>query len=142
MQHISVPTVSPILNGSVPALVTFLIDFTNAVLAAGTAVKKCTIRADTKNPVLIETSAEVIAVITGTAPQFTVGTTSANANEILAAGDVTEATPGFYPANNALKRLRVTADTAIWIKYVTGGGSAGGSANLMLRITPLAPIQT
>lgn len=140
MLHTAIPTVGPILQGSVPSTVTFAINGTNATLAAGTAVKLCTIKADAKNPVLLETQAEVITAITGTAPVLTLGT-STTATEILASGDITEATPGFYPASNALKKLRITADTPIYVKYVTGGGTAGGTAYFYLRVTPLAPVQ-
>lgn len=146
MQHISVPTVKPILQGSVPAKVTFVVNFNDTGIATG--VKKCTILADVKNPVLIQVDAEIQIVFNAaTTNVVTIGTTSANANELLTTADIDETVTGFYPgpANASAKQvgvLRIVANTDIWVKYTqTGGVATTGKANFILTITPLAPLQ-
>lgn len=138
MQHISIPS-SPILQGSVAALLTFSAVFGNTTLTAGSKV--ATIRADAKNPVLLEFFAEVTTLFNGgTTNVLTVGSNAADANQFLAAGDITEGTVGFYPAANATVKKRIVADTDIYIKYTQSGTAATtGAALIYLRVTPLAP---
>lgn len=138
MQHISVPS-SPILNGSVPALLTFLALFNTSGIGSG--VKVATIRADATHPVLLETWAEVVTAFNAvTTNVLTVGTDAASGNQILGSADITEGTPGFYPASNAKKMLRIVADTDIYLKYTQSGTAATtGRALIYMRVTPLFP---
>lgn len=119
MQHISIPN-SPILQGSVAALLTFSALFNATGIASG--VKKCTIRADATHPVLLEIWAEVkTAFNAATTNVLTVGSDAASANQFLGSSDITEGTPGFYPAANAVVKKRIVADTDIFVKYVSTG---------------------
>lgn len=138
MQHISVPS-NPILNGSVAALLTFAALFNTANIANG--VKVATIRASARHPVLLEVWAEVITAFNAaTTNVLTFGTDAASANQILAAADITEGTPGFYPANAAVKFLRITADTDLYVKYTQSGTAATtGNALIYVNVTPLYP---
>lgn len=138
MQHISVPS-RPILNGSVAALLTFSALFNTAGIAAG--VQVALIRADAKNPVLLEFWAEVVTAFNAvTTNVLTVGSDAASGNQFLAAGDITEGTPGFYPAANAIVKKRIVADTAIFLKYTQSGTAATtGNALIYVRVTPLFP---
>lgn len=124
-QHISTPTKTPILNGNVACLLTFAALFSDATLQPGKKVM--TIVASPRKPVLLKTFAEVTDVFNaGTANLLTVGTDAVSANQIMAAADITEGTLGFYPASNAIKKVRLIADTDIFIKY-NGGASATGT---------------
>lgn len=120
-------------------MLTFAALFNTAGIATG--VKVATIRADAKNPVLLEFSAEVITAFNAvTTNVLTAGSDAASANQFLAAGDITEGTPGFYPAANATKKVRIVADTDIWIKYTQSGTAATtGNALLYVKVTPLFP---
>lgn len=75
-----------------------------------------TISASTDRPVQVEVSAQVVTAFNGSANTLTVGTSS-TATEWLGSADITEGTPGYYPASNAVKKFRLTADTPIWVKY-------------------------
>lgn len=137
MQHLSVPS-SPILNGSVAALLNFDVDFNDTDIASG--VKKATIRASATAPVLLEFSAEVITAFNAASTNVLTVGSDTTANQFLGSGDITEGTPGFYPASNAKKSYRITADTDIYIKYTQSGTAATtGRALIYINVTPLAP---
>lgn len=125
MQHIQIPTVKPILYGSVAALVTFAVAFGDAGIGVG--IKKCRIHASPTEPVLLEFYAEVITPFNAaTTNLLTVGSTNTLGNGFLGAADITEGTAGFYPANNATKKYRLTADTDVFVFY-NGGVQATGT---------------
>lgn len=107
----------------------------------GSGVKMCTISADASHPVLLEIFAEVITAFdAGTTNVLTAGTDAASGDQLLAAGDITEGTPGFYPAANATVKKRLIADTDIYLKYTqTGDAAEAGNALFYLRLTPLHP---
>jgi len=110
---------------------TYPVNFNTAGIA--TAIKVDTIKASVTNPVYIESSSVVITAFNAlTTNVLTAGTTSANANEILAAGDITEGTPGFYPAANAVIKQRLIADTEIWVKYTQSGTAATTGAAVII----------
>lgn len=138
MLHTSVPS-SPIINGSVPALLNYPVAFNTALVAAG--ILLCTIRATPDHPVLLEFFAEVGTVFNAASTNvLTLGTDAASANQILASGDIDESTVGFYPASNAIKKLRIIADTPIYMKYVQTGTAASAGAGLFyIKVTPLFP---
>lgn len=137
MQHISVPS-SPILNGSIAALLTFGALFSTTGISSG--VKLATIRADATHPVLLEFFAEVTTAFdAGTTNVLTVGSDT-TANQFLGASDITEGTAAFYPASNANKKYRIVADTDIYVKYTqTGTAATAGAALLYIRVNPLFP---
>lgn len=133
-QHISVPS-SPILNGNVAALLTFAALFNTAGIADG--VKVAQIRASTTHPVLLEFFAEVITAFNAASTNvLTVGSDAASGNQFLASGDITEATPGFYPASNANKKYRIEADTNIYLKYTQTGGVAQVETAVVVEDVP------
>lgn len=138
MQHISAPTKVPILNGSVACLLTFAALFNTAGIAAG--VKMMTIVASPTKPVLLEVFAEVITAFNAVSTNVVTVGTDATANQLLAAADITEGTPGFYPASNATVKKRLIADTDIYLKYTqTGTAATTGEALVYFRLTPLHP---
>lgn len=140
MQHISVPTKTPILNGKVPALLTFPVNFNDAGIAA--AIKLFTMRATLLHPVLLEIWAEVVTAFNAASTNvLTLGSDQASANQYLASADITEGTPGFYPASNAKKMVTLRADGDVWMKYVqTGTAATTGAAVFYIRVTPLNPV--
>lgn len=117
MLHTTIPA-KEIINGNVPALLNFDINYNDAGISD--TVKKYVISASTAKPVLLEMQAEVITAWNGTTPQVTLGTTTPAANEYFGTGDITEATPGFYPANNAKVKKRITTDTTIYARGYSG----------------------
>lgn len=137
--HISAPTKVPVLNGNVACMLTFAALFDTTGIADG--VKQCTILASATHPVLLEIFAEVITAFdAGSTNVLTAGTDAADANQLLAAADITEGTPGFYPAANATVKKRLVADTDIYLKYTqTGDAAEAGEALFYLRLTPLHP---
>ena len=68
---------------------------------------------------------------------FTLGTTS-TANELVAAGDVTEGTTGIYVASRGLGRsLTASGDTALYAKYTqTGTAATAGVATCVITYIP------
>lgn len=138
MEHIQIPSVKPILYGSVAGLLFFTVNFNDTGIASG--VKKFTLQASVDKPLLLEFSAEVITAFNAvTTNVLTVGSDT-TANQFLAAADITEGTPGFYPASNANKLYRITANTDIYVKYTqTGTAATTGKANIYINVTPLFP---
>lgn len=117
MLHSRIPA-KEIIDGNVPVLLNFDINFNDTGIA--NAVKKYTLNASVGKPVYLEVQAEVITAWNGTTPQVTLGTTTPAANEYLASGNITEATPGFYPANNVVVKKRITTDTNIYVRGDSG----------------------
>lgn len=93
------------------------------------------IKATTLKPCIIEAEVYVQTAFDGTTPQLLVGT-SATGNQLIASGDVTEGTPGFYPANNAVKKLYISADTSIYCS-ISATDMTVGRAHILLKITEL-----
>lgn len=135
MMHTSIPAVE-IINASVPMVDNFDVNFNDTGIATG--VKKRTLLASADRPMLLEVFAEVeTAFNAGTTNVLTLGTSS-TANELLGSSDITEATPGFYPASNAIVKKRVVANTEIWAKYTqTGTAGTTGLVKFYVRVTPL-----
>lgn len=135
MLHTTIPA-TEIINGNVPTQLNFDVNFNDTGIASG--VRKYTIQASTDRPVLLRVQCEVITAFNaGTTNVLTLGTNS-TANQLLAAGDITEATPGFYPQHAGTGSLRITAATDIYAKYTqTGTAATTGKAKFYLTVTPL-----
>lgn len=120
-------------QGSAAVVHTYPVQFDTAGIAS--AIKVDTISAAADSPVQIEVSAQVITAFNAvTTNVLTAGTDAASANQWLAAGDITEGTPGFYPANNVVKKFRLTANTDIYVKYTqTGTAATTGSAVIIVK---------
>jgi hypothetical protein len=121
MLHTAIPA-KEIINGNVPALLNFDVDFDTPDIAS--AVKEYTIAGSTDRPQLLEVWAEVITAFNAASTNVLTLGTSSTATELLGAGAITEGTPGFYPASNANVKLRITSYTDIWAKYTQTGGVA------------------
>lgn len=134
--HTQLPT-KKILYGSIAGLISFAVAFNTANIATG--VLLTTIQASPAKPVLLESFVEVITAFNAvTTNVLTLGTDAAAANQILAAADITEGTPGFYPANAGLGRVRLTANTNIYVKFTqTGTAATTGAARVYLKMTSM-----
>lgn len=119
-------------QGSAAVVHTYPVQFDTAGIAS--AIKVDTISAAADSPVQIEVSAQVITAFNaGTTNVLTAGTDT-TANQWLAAGDITEGTPGFYPAANAVTKFRLTANTDVYVKYTqTGTAATTGSAVIIIK---------
>lgn len=83
----------------------------------GTGVLLDVINASTTNPVQIEVSCQIVTAFNAaTSNVLTVGT-SAGGTQWLGASDITEGTPAYYPASNAVAKFRLTAATNIYATY-------------------------
>lgn len=83
----------------------------------GTGVLLDVINASTTNPVQIEVSCQIVTAFNAaTSNVLTVGT-SAGGTQWLGSSDITEGTPGYYPASNAVTKFRLTAATNIYATY-------------------------
>ncbi len=133
--HTTIPAVQ-IINGNVPAMLNFDVNFNDAGLASG--VKKYTLWADAAHPMLLEFFAEVITAFNaGTTNTLTLGS-NATANQFIGTLQIDESTPGFYPTSNANFKIRIVAPTDIYVKYVQAGTVATtGQAKFYIRTTPL-----
>lgn len=80
---------------------------------------------------------EIVTAFTGTTPTLTVGTTTANANEVIASGDSACATAGVKPTiTTGLGRsLTAAADTYLYVK-MTGTGVGAGKAIVIVEFIP------
>lgn len=119
-------------QGSASVVHTYPVQFDTTGIASG--VKVDTIKASATSPVQVEVSCQVITAFNaGTTNVLTAGTDS-TATQWLGAGDITEGTPGFYPAANAVAKFRLTSDTDIYIKYTqTGTAATTGSAVVIVK---------
>lgn len=120
-QHISVPS-SPILNGSVSALLNFIANYDTTGINDG--IKVATIEADAGHPVLLEFFAEIITAFNAsTSNRLTVGRAKAEADVFLNSSNIDPTAVAFYPATYAPAKNRITSNTAIWIRS-NGGAKA------------------
>ena len=110
----------------------------NLTLAAG--VLALTVEAIEK-PTIAEFQVVVqTAFNAGTTNVLVVGTTSGG-NDIFGSSDITEGTPGFYPANGTVKQVLITADTPIYFTYTfTGTNPTTGVAYLLVNVFGLETI--
>lgn len=140
MQHNQLPT-KKILYGSIAGLVTFAANFNTSGIAS--AVLLCTIQASVAKPVLLDAQVEIITAFNAVTTNVLTLGTDTTANQILAAADITEGTPGFYPASAGVGKVRLTANTNIYVKYTqTGTAATTGAAKVYLKMTPLNPDET
>ncbi|MFA6267676.1 MAG: hypothetical protein WC670_18410 [Pseudolabrys sp.] len=77
----------------------------------------------------------VTAFNAATTNVLTVGTNSATYNDIVAAGDVDEATAGVYDVTRGLGRsLTAAADTTVYVMYTqTGDAATAGQAEIVIE---------
>ncbi len=121
MLHSLIPATTRIF-GSVPMVRYDSLSFDTTGIGSG--LKLCTLRASVSRPMLVETMMEVVTAFdAATSNVLTVGTTIA-ATELLASGDITEGTPGFYPSGAGVGKKRITANTDIYVK-LTGALAVG-----------------
>ncbi len=93
-----------------------------------------TIKASATKPVQIEVSCQVITAFNAVTTNVLTAGTDTTANQWLGAADITEGTPGFYPASNAVAKFRLTADTDVYLKYTqTGTAATTGSAVFIIK---------
>ena len=136
MQHNRLPTFEN-LQGNVPAVREFTVNFNDAGIATGSAL--CKVFASVTKPVLLEITAQVVTAFNAvTTNVLTLGDSAdSGIDNYLAAGDITEATPGFYPAGGVV-RVRLEADSVITASYTQSGTAATtGKARFIIRFTPL-----
>lgn len=111
---------------------TYPVNFNTTGIAS--AVKVDTINASEAVPVQIEVSCQVITAFNAVTTNVLTMGTDTTATQWLAAGDITEGTPGFYPASNAVKKFRLTAATDIYAKYTqTGTAATTGAAVFIIK---------
>lgn len=102
--------------GGVAVLHSYPINFDTAGIGTGVLID--TFYATTTNPIQIEVSCQIVTAFNaGTSNVLTVGTTAALANQWLGSSDITEGTPGYYPASNAVAKFRLTDITQVYAKY-------------------------
>lgn len=135
MQHNRLPTFEN-LQGNVSATKEFTVNYNTAGIATGSNL--CKVQASVAKPVLLEISAQVVTAFNaGTTNVLTLGDSADSGNDnYLTSSDITEGTPGFYPA--APVRVRLEADTTITARYTqTGTAATTGKARFIIRFTPL-----
>lgn len=119
-------------EGSAEIVHTYPVQFNTTGIASG--VKVDTIKASATAPVQVEVSCQVITAFNAVTTNVLTMGTDTTANQWLAAADITEGTPGFYPASNAAKKFRLTSDTDIYAKYTqTGTAATTGSAVFIVK---------
>lgn len=136
MQHFRVPTIAT-LFGAASSLITLAVNFNTAGVAAG--VKKVTVMASPAKPVLIEIFGEVLTPFNAATTNVLTAGTDATANQLLDANAFAEGAAGFTTTTT---RMRVTANTDIFVKYTQSGTAATtGSALVYVRLTQLDKVQ-
>lgn len=138
MQTIHPPVGDANVKGFIGSLIQKTVNFDDAGIATGNSWFR--VLASAERPVLVEFFAEVITAFNAvTTNVLTAGrSTDAGFDDILTSGNITEGTPGFYPASNANVKIRFTTDTDIWVSYTqTGTAATTGQAKFYARITPL-----
>lgn len=116
------------------AVVTHSYPIAISTVGISSGVKVDTIEASTFAPVHVEVSMQVVTAFNAVTTNVLTAGTNSTATQWLGAGDVTEGTPGYYPASNAVFKARLTADTDIYVKYTqTGTAATTGAAVLIVR---------
>lgn len=116
------------------AVVTHSYPISFDTLGISSGVKVDTIEASAFAPVQVEVSLQVITAFNAVTTNVLTAGTNSTATQWLGSGDVTEGTPGYYPASNAVAKFRLTADTDIYVKYTqTGTAATTGAAVLIVR---------
>lgn len=136
MQHNRLPTFEN-LQGNVPAVREFEVNFDTTAVATGAEL--CKVLASVAKPVLLEITAQVVTAFNAaTTNVLTLGDSAdSGIDNYLAAADITEGTPGFYPAGGVV-RVRLEADSTIMAKYAqTGTAATTGKVRFIIRFTPL-----
>lgn len=114
-------------QGSDITVHTFPVAFNTTGIASGVFTGTI-IKASADKPVQIEVSAQVVTAFNAASTNVLTAGTSTTANEWLDSTNITEGTPGYYPASNAVKKFRLTAGTGIYVKYTqTGDVAATGT---------------
>jgi hypothetical protein len=136
MLHSTAP-LEEIVNANVPLQLNFDVAFDDPQIAAG--ILKYTVQASAQRPVLLKAECEVITAFNAvTTNVLTLGTDQAAADQLLAAANIAEGTPGFYPAGVQTGKVRLTANTQIWVKYTqTGAAATTGLAKFYINLIPL-----
>ncbi len=117
-------------QASVHVIHTYVVNFNSTGVSS--AILLDTIRATTDKPVQIECSAQVVTAFNAVSTNvLTLGSTT-TATEYLASGDITEGTPGYYPASNAVTKFRLTSDTPLYVKYTQSGTAATTGQAVMI----------
>ncbi len=110
----------------------YVVNFNTTGISSGVLVD--TIRATADRPVQVSVSCQVVTAFNAVSTNVLTAGTSTTATEWLASGDITEGTPGYYPASNAVAKFRLTADTPIYVKYTQSGTAATtGQAVLIIH---------
>lgn len=114
MLHSLIPALIRIF-GCVPMVKHFNVSYNSTGIGSGLLL--CTLRASVARPLLIRLQAEVVTAFNAATSNFLVVGTSTTATELLGTVDITEGTPGFYPTGSATGLKRITANTAIYVKF-------------------------
>jgi hypothetical protein len=133
MLHSVTPTFE-ILNANVPLNVNKIINFNTTGIADG--VKQFRISASADKPVYVEVQAQVVTAFNAAGTNVLTVGTDTTANQWLGSGDITEGTPGFYPASNAVFKTRLLADTDVYAKYTGGAGTQQVETAVVVEDTP------
>lgn len=92
-----------------------------------------------KAAAITDVQVEIVTVFNAvTTNVLTVGTTAANANEIVNSADVNEAATGVTKVTRGLgQSLTLSADTGLWAKYTqTGTAATAGQAVITIQYIP------
>lgn len=123
-----------VINGDVPVKFTFDVNYDDTGIASG--VRKILILASTIQPVLLSCMCEIITAFNAASTNVLTLGTNSTANQLLASGDITEGTPGFYPSGAGVGKLRITSNTEIWAKYTQTGSVAQVETAVVVEDTP------
>lgn len=113
-------------QGSFEIVHSYPVQFNTTGIASAILVD--TIRASAEYPVQVEVSAQVVTAFNAASTNVLTAGTDTTANQWLGSADITEGTPGYYPASNAVNKFRLTADTNIYVKYTQTGTAANTGA--------------
>lgn len=113
----------------------FTVNFNDPLVSAPRDPRGCL----PTNAFLTSVQTEVVTAFNAaTTNVLTVGTTTANANEIVSAADVTEGTPGIYASTGGIGRsLTASGPTNVYAKYTqTGTAATTGKAIITIQYIP------
>lgn len=136
MQHNRLPTFE-VLQGNVPCYREFTVNYNDTGIAAGKTL--CKVLASPAKPVLLKVVAQVVTAFNAaTTNVLTLGDSlDAGFDNYITAADVTEGTPGFYPAAGE-KYIRLEADSILKASYTQSGTAATtGRARFIIEFCPL-----
>jgi len=122
--------------GAAPVIHSLPLAYNTTGIGSGVSTQ-LTFRASSVNPVQLEISLNVQTAFNAASNNVISAGTDTTANQWFATTSTTSLVAGYYPANNAVSKVRLTADATLYVKYTQQGTAATtGQGTLLVKEYP------